>query len=304
MHKGKAAGLWAAVLCGMVLSACGGKAPAETTAAPAETKAAPTKAGKAPAETPSGPEKKEKKSASAMNKKADTLPEARPLRDAKADPAARAAFSDLLFKVIRENRLAYRGETRDNLLDTYMGSLASNSFALLDVDGDGSEELLLTVTGAVMANQGTYVFSHDDGARLPELEYVSFMPAFYDDGTAVSILSHNHGLAPGLEGFWPYTVSAWQADQDIYDTVYEVDAWQKEYSESNYEGEHFPDETDEDGNGVVYMLYEGGYGGKVHYLDDEAYRLWNRRLSESKNRLEPRMRTLSEENAEAIRKGE
>lgn len=140
------------------------------------------------------------------------------------------------------------------------------SYAVFDLDGDGSDELLLRNRRAATAGQTERVYRFD-GAQFHEA--LSAFPdlIYYDNGIIQSPWSHNQGKAGD---FWPYSLCQYQADRGAYAAVGSVDAWDKRLT-----AEGFPEAADADGDGFVYYLlppaWAGAYGEPV---DGPAYDAW------------------------------
>lgn len=129
-------------------------------------------------------------------------------------------------------------------------------FAVLDVDGDGRDELLIQYTTDVMAGmlEIVYDFDQETGTMREELSEFPLI-AYYENGTAEAGWSHNQGLNSfDMEEFWPYNIYRYDSTQDTYVLNGMVDAWEKEVSERNYAGDSFPDEADTDGDGILYSV--------------------------------------------------
>ena len=74
---------------------------------------------------------------------------------------------------------------------------------------------------------------------------------FYDQRVDVG-LSHNQGLAGDAP--WPYRLYCYNSAEGRYELIASVDAWDKSVAEVNENGEPFPDDVDQDGDGVVYYI--------------------------------------------------
>lgn len=177
-------------------------------------------------------------------------------------------------------------------------SAADQSFALADVDGDGQEELLLFWENATMAGMMGVVFGCDGGAVYEEL--VEF-PAltFYDNGIVQAEWSHNQGLAGE---FWPYNLYRYDAENDGYQFVGSVDAWDKRVSEKDYESGSFPADIDADGDGVVYYLRSADWDGRedLPLVDGPDYESWRAAYLDGAEKLDIPFQKLTEEHISAL----
>jgi hypothetical protein len=137
---------------------------------------------------------------------------------------------------------------------------------VIDVDGDGRDELLISVDNSYMAGMVTVVYGLDKGSVQEEL---SVFPGanFYTGGLVQSFASHNHTFGE----LWPYSLLRYDAQSGEYQPIADVYGWDREYSETDYEGNPFPADVDTDGNGSVVSITEGD---SQRWVDDAAFRQW------------------------------
>ena len=129
-----------------------------------------------------------------------------------------------------------------------------NKFAIADIDGDGTDELIINFSNAPAAGEVFYIFEYDEASDSLKEEFTEFpTPEFYDNGYVTAGASHNQGMAGD---FWPYTIYKYDAESDTYVQQYYIDAWDKELFPQNFEGKDYPDEVDVSSTGTVYYLYE------------------------------------------------
>lgn len=137
------------------------------------------------------------------------------------------------------------------------GTIEDEIFAVLDVDGDGEEELLVGISNTYMAGMCKVVYDYDqekDDVR-PEA-HTWFMATFYPGMIRVEA-SHNHGHAGDV--MWPYTILYYNQEEDSYQDAYYVDAWSRELAEYDSLLERdYPEEIDTDNDGYVYLITENG----------------------------------------------
>ena len=120
-----------------------------------------------------------------------------------------------------------------------------NYFAIVDVDYDGSDELVLRWNDTAVAGMWGGVFQYDyekkeyrdEGLTEPDI-------TFYSNGVAYEPWRHNQGYGE----MWPYDASRYNSELDVYEHVLTVDSWNKDIRE-----EEFPEEADTDHAGVVYF---------------------------------------------------
>lgn len=198
---------------------------------------------------------------------------------------------DIYQKGILPDGFALDGYTLDNI--------ASNSFAIADVDGDGQEELLLFWESASMAGMTGRVYGYDGETVYEEL---SVFPSlrFYDNGIVEEDASHNQNLAGD---FWPYFVYQYDAKSDTYYSIGGVDAWDRRVREENTEAGiwpmHFPTDVDADGDGIIYFIlpddWDGDYND-VPMVDGSDYENWRNSYIDGAKELDISLQKLTEEN--------
>ncbi len=158
----------------------------------------------------------------------------------------------------------------DGILD-----LSDNCYAIYDIDYDGQEELIIIWDTTYTAGQSVIVYGYDSAAGKVRTELWQYpLQIFYDNGVVEVGLSHNQGLAsvmPENVDFWPYFLYQYDKSTDTYVQRALVDAWNKAYRETDYEGNAFPDDIDADGDGVVYLVE---VGENQEWMDAEAYHAW------------------------------
>lgn len=137
------------------------------------------------------------------------------------------------------------------------GNVFGNSMAFRDVDADGRKELILNIAGTCIGDMGLYVYQLDEDSGEEYLFYqeLAIWPdaTFYSNGLVMAMWSHNHGYSANNE-FWPFDIYAYEKEADAYVKRWNVDAWEKQLKEVDYNGTEFPDGIDLDGDGMVYRI--------------------------------------------------
>ena len=150
--------------------------------------------------------------------------------------------------------------------------MSDNRFALGDVDRDGSVELLVIYSTTSMAGQAHIVYDYDastGGVWEQFIEYPAVV--YFDNGILKADASHNHTLS---EKIWPYTLYRYNVETDSYDVIAQVEAWDKDFSDTDYDGNAFPENLDVDGDQTVYYIMETAeYDNRVP-VDGEEYDRW------------------------------
>ena len=147
-----------------------------------------------------------------------------------------------------------------------MGEMHNNRFAVCDVDGDGAEELLISIQDTYIADQREEIWFYDTaevewyckGAVYPGSEY-------YDNGTIRNIAAHNQTMGE----LWPFSVEKYFPEDSRYHFCCYVESWEKSVGETAFDGTAFPDEIDRDKDGVVYGISDENYN--VTWIDGAEY---------------------------------
>ncbi len=161
-----------------------------------------------------------------------------------------------------------------------------NSYQIMDVDGDGREELLINYPNAyAMAGMSYYIFEYDMERQEFHQELAEFPAvAIYDNGIIIAQASHNHGRS-SLDDFWPYSVYQYQKDTDTYELLTRVDAWQYILFEGAQPDPDFPKEADVDGDGILYYLPDLETFEPTNIMDNVAYAQWAIGLTATANQI-------------------
>lgn len=149
------------------------------------------------------------------------------------------------------------------------GPIYEQCYAICDIDDDGREELIINYSNAnSMAGMVYYVYDYDRTTGEIYIECAGWPGAdFLDNGYVKEDASHNHGRS-NLDNFWPYHLLLYNPEEDVYESITHVDAWQKElYPEG------FPDDADKDGDGIVYYTAPSSYIPTL-FMDKEEYDIW------------------------------
>ena len=162
------------------------------------------------------------------------------------------------------------------------------------MDGDGKEELLLKWTAACVAGMGEFVYGCDGEECYLELNEFPEV-RYYKNGSASADWSHNQGLAGRV---WPQNYYRYDPERDVYESYGSMDAWDKGVME-----EKFPDEIDEDGDGLIFYLMPAGWDGdynKRAVKDGAFYAKWRKECLGDEEEIQPLYRALTRENIEAL----
>lgn len=180
-----------------------------------------------------------------------------------------------------------------------MEAAQKNSFAILDIDNDGQEELLLFWTNTSMSGMIGYIWGYGDGVVYEEFSAFP-VQRFYNNGVIEADWSHNQGLAGD---FWPYDVYTYDAEEDIYRRLGSVDVWDKSFWDMDNNGNAFPEDIDADGDGIIYYLlppdWEGNYD-KAKMADGAEYEEWRQTYLGKGESISVSVKELTEENIAAL----
>lgn len=130
----------------------------------------------------------------------------------------------------------------------------NNAFAILDVDGDGRQELIFNFNTSNMAGMCEVVYDYDAETDTLWEELAAWVDTtYYSNGLIKVSDSHNHGKDPEEKGIWPYSLYQYDASTDSYQLQCHVTSWDGQINSGN-----FPDELDTDGDGILYYILEEG----------------------------------------------
>lgn len=157
----------------------------------------------------------------------------------------------------------------------YNGMPYENTYAVMDIDDDGKEELLINFGNAhSMAGMVLYIYDYNRTTGEVYVEYAGFPGmTVYDNGYIKEEASHNHGRS-ALEDFWPYALLKYDVETDTYEQVANIDAWQRTISEDSEPDPEFPREKDLDGDGIVYYDISISYYEPTMIMDNAEYEKW------------------------------
>lgn len=147
-----------------------------------------------------------------------------------------------------------------------------NEFALFDLDSDGEEELIVRYINTYTAGMFGAVYGYDRAENRLTTQLLEF-PAlsFYENGTVEAGWSHNQGLAGR---FWPCTLYRYDSSSDTYFPYACVDAWDREFFETDFDGDPFPAYADPEGHNIVYYISLYGQEEEPAPVSQQEYNAW------------------------------
>lgn len=170
--------------------------------------------------------------------------------------------------------------------------MTENKFAISDIDLDGKDELIISLVQSPIAAMRTIIYDYDTNQNKFR-EQISEFPLmnFYDNRMIVVEWSHNQGSAG--DALWPYTLYRYIEEDDSYEVLAQVDAWDKSFNEKCYIEEQFPTEIDKDGDGIIYYVLQENY---IAY-DLEEYKKWRMQyITEDASKVTVSYMNITEEN--------
>lgn len=187
----------------------------------------------------------------------------------------------------------------DGFCESYAETIADNQFAILDVDGDGDDELIIDWTNpTAMVGYTSYIFKYDvsTGEWSDELEGGGALTVF-DNGIIYADAAHNQGY-----GFlWPYTILKYNAARDSFESIGSVDSEDKELViDSQGDESFYHEEYDPTGCGTVYMLSASNLGYEWGYYTQEQFEEFNKKLVGGANIIAIDYLYINKENVDAI----
>lgn len=199
--------------------------------------------------------------------------------------------------------LLYTGELPDgtraeSLSDDPLSAMAFNQFAVQDLDGDGTAELVLLYSNTYTAGQRGYILSFDPaytGSGTPVTIRLEEFPSFslYDNGAVLARASHNQSWGE----LWPYVLYLWE--DGAYRPAAAVSSTDRAILESAGLADQWPDGVDTSGAGTVYYVAPAGEDGVTQAMDVTEYEAWWRDTMGDAQPLEPVYWSLTEENIAA-----
>lgn len=181
------------------------------------------------------------------------------------------------------------------------GQFANNCFAILDIDRDGSQELIFNFNTSNMAGMYEVVYACDEERDTIREEYSGWVDtAYYSNGLIRVSDSHNHGKDPEERGIWPYTLYWYDEESDCYQLQYDVGSWDGQIYDDD-----FPKELDLDGDGILYCITEEGESPESvqrEFFDREEYEKWVAETMPEWERIDVVYHSMTKEEIEGIRK--
>ena len=191
---------------------------------------------------------------------------------------AAVSKSDLsLFK----NKLNYLRSNTYAQLESKLDPKRSQ-FALVDIDSNGKEELIVKLSNGIMACQYGVIYTVK-GNTLTEYQTGYYLNSIYRGGYIKESASHNQGPSVSI---WPYGVYRYNSQKMVF-TAYSVD------KKADVNGNFYKSYEDEDKDGVIFYI-NGTPMTKKQYL---AY---VNRYIPAKNKMKIKWYSMTKKNINSL----
>ena len=220
-------------------------------------------------------------------------PEPEPAPDPYAEYNAEAekAFRQVVQTYVDMGELP--GFEQDIPYSEYADGEWTDMYAILDIDGDGKNELLLRIAQTIMASMQENIYAYDEETGEIVQELWAFpLCTYLCDGLAIQS-GWSHGTGAEGPDFWPFNVFQYNSETDLYD----LDGYCAQFSleamkEMGWE-DRFPAEYDKDGDGVIYEI-SNETTGDLEWVDEDGYQFWYNNLFGDEPPLDIPWKTLDE----------
>lgn len=210
--------------------------------------------------------------------RAGTEPAAPQETEAETDKA-RAAFTAALDRLETEGVYPDGSTSADKGVDDfYAQDHYEDKYAILDVDGDGKEELLLCHGDDCMAGMFTAVYGFDPETETLREELVEWPGlTLYDNGYIRAESSHNQTSG----NLWPYMLWRYDETADKYVQQYVVHSTADGSPEENAGERYFVNPASEDG------------WNEEKPMDEAEYLAWEQSWMEGGEEIRPEWQSVS-----------
>lgn len=209
--------------------------------------------------------------------------------------AARSAFQRALRTVHDDLRWPELPDS-GNIEVWEPGTIEDEQFAVTDVDGDGEEELLVSVSNTYTAGMCEIIYGYDpqtDGVRIESYSYVGVT---HYPGMLKVEASHSQGYAGDV--LWPYAIAYYDEAEDSYKDAFYVDAWCKDITDyDSYTETPYPDDIDTEHDGYVYLITENG---ERRFMNRVDYEKWEAGIFTNKEPLTIPWQKITTANIDAL----
>lgn len=143
-----------------------------------------------------------------------------------------------------------------------------DKYAIYDIDSDGIQELILSITDTNSASMMEVVYEYNSNTETFTEQFQGYPDCtYYDNGVIEVPMSHNQGLGTTI---WPYSLYQYTGNNQ-YQYIMSIDSWDKSAYPYGYAGDDvFPHDKDKDGNGIVIIIQDET---KSYICDDDEYKM-------------------------------
>lgn len=177
-------------------------------------------------------------------------------------------YRSIMEKIVSEHVLPGGVDLQWGEID--MTQISDSQFAVYDIDMDGEDELIVQSLSGSSASMREYIYGYDIFTGGIKEEFSGpLIDQYFDNGCMISTALHNYSQSTAL---WPYTVYSYDKESDAYLYVADVFSWDRTLGEDDA----FPEDIDQDGDGILYILSSmDDQGGEVRtILDFAEYDSW------------------------------
>lgn len=186
--------------------------------------------------------------------------------------------------------------------ESYAETVADNQFAILDVDGDNEDELIIDWTHPnAMVGYTSHIFKYDVNTKewINELDDIGGALTVFDNGIIYVGASHNQGYGE----MWPYTIFKYNASNDMFERIGYAESEDKNLViDSTGDDSFYHYEYDPTGCGTVYMFSAEAMGYEYGYYTKEQFEEFQNSLVGGAGIMEIDYKYITKENLEEIAK--
>ncbi len=218
-------------------------------------------------------------------------PEPAPDPYAEYNAAAEKAYRQVVQTYVDLGELP--GFDQDIPYSEYADGEWTDMYAILDIDGDGKNELLLRIAQTIMASMQENIYAYDEETGEIVQELWAFPICTYLCGGTAIQSGWSHGTGAEGPDFWPFNVFNYNEETDAYDlNGYCAQFSLEAMKEMGWE-DRFPAEYDKDGDGVIYEI-SNETTGDLEWVDEDGYQFWYNNLFGDEPPLDIPWKTLDE----------
>ncbi len=202
-------------------------------------------------------------------------PEPAPDPYAEYNAAAEKAYRQVVQTYVDLGELP--GFDQDIPYSEYADGEWTDMYAILDIDGDGKNELVLRIAQTIMASMQENIYAYDEETGEIVQELWAFPICTYLCGGTAIQSGWSHGTGAEGPDFWPFNVFNYNEETDAYDlNGYCAQFSLEAMKEMGWE-DRFPAEYDKDGDGIIYEI-SNETTGDLEWVDEDAYQFWYNNL--------------------------